>query len=271
MTSITIKEYIAAPGSLYSNKDAEKIGPVLYSLSEQGEVTARDVVDAARSGNSPLHSYFEWNDKKAADRFRLEQARNMLANIKIRYIDGDDGQPKEAKAFQVMRSGAYDTEPRKYRTFEVLYGDSAYAASMMDGAITDLMTWKKRYEPCVDLWIKFSDVFQSVINQISEFEEACKTEQVAAGTDQALAKLIAWRDEFAAVLALWTQAREQVEFIMQAIGDAQTTFGKLDQQRDRACLTCKHTFRSLSFADRICPACEAKRDGNGIDVIAING
>lgn len=265
MTSITIKEYTAVPGSRFSNKDAEKIGPELQALSEQGAVTARDVVDAARSSNSPLHSYFEWNDKKAADLHRVEQARKILQSITVRYIE--DGKPKEARAFQVISKRAYEPEPRKYRSFEVLQGDAAFSASMMDNAITDLMAWKKRYAPYTEMWIKFGDIFQSVVNQISEFEEVCSAENVAGTTDQALVKLIGWRQEYEAVLVLWTAAREHVEFIMQAIGEAQTTFGRLDQRRERECLKCKHTFKSLSFADRLCPACD--EDTNGIAEVEV--
>src|SRR6185437_1323639 len=167
MTSITIKDWYAEAGSRYSNKDAAKIGPALQTLSEEGAVTPRDVVDAARSSNSPLHDYFEWNDKKAADLFRVEQARNMLRSIRVRYIE--DGAPKEARAFQVVSGTGWKDEPRQYRSFEVLYGDSAFAANMMDNAIADLATFKRRYEPYVDLWIRFGDLFQGVMNQISEF------------------------------------------------------------------------------------------------------
>lgn len=258
MPSITVKEYTAERGSRFSNTDAQKIGPEIVALSENGDVTPRDVVDAARSSNSALHSYFEWNDKKAADLHRVEQARNMLRSINIKYIE--NGQPKEARAFQVVSKGAYEDAPRKYSAFHVLSGDIAFSASMMDNAITDIMAWKKRYQPYTEMWIKFGDIFQGVVNQISEFEEAAKVETPAEKTDQALAKLYGWRDEFAAVLQLWTSCREQVGFIMDAIGEAETTFGRLDQRRDRQCMQCKHDFKSMSFADRICPACEAKRE-----------
>src|SRR6185437_3962075 len=111
----------------------------------------------------------------------------------------------------------------------VLYGDSAFAANMMDNAIADLATFKRRYEPYVDLWIRFGDLFQGVMNQISEFEDVAKVEGATAQTDKALAKLMAWREEYAAILALWTGAREHVQFILEAIGDAEKTFGRINQ------------------------------------------
>jgi hypothetical protein len=36
------------------------------------------VVSVAREPSSVLHSYFEWNNSKAADAYRLEQARQLI-------------------------------------------------------------------------------------------------------------------------------------------------------------------------------------------------
>lgn len=258
MTSITIKEYLAVEGSPFSNDDAKKIGPVLAELSERGAVTARDIVDAARSTNSPLHDYFEWNDKRAADQYRLEEARKMLRSITIRYIE--DGQPKTARAFQVMTKSAYEAGPRNYQTFEVLHGDTAFAASMMDRASEELMTWRKRYAPYTEMWTKFGDCFQQVLNQISEFEEEFGTQNLAPGTDAALKRLLAWRDECKAVMETWTEAREQVGYLMEAIDETEKTFGQVGPQR-RKCMKCQEGFLSMHSGHRLCARCRKSTEG----------
>lgn len=262
MTSITIKEYFARDGSGFSNKDAQKIGPVLDELSKQTEVTARDVVDAARSSQSPLHDYFEWDDRLAADHYRLRQARNMLGAIKIKYIEkvaNQDGATqtvsREVRAFHALRKAPYEAEPRKYRTFQVLHGDSAFAAQMMDSAFDDLIAWRRKYEPYVQMWRNFGDTFQSVVNQISEWEEEFPVEQAAPATDDALLQLLEWRERNVEVLGTWTSAREQVEFIMAAIGDAEKTFAKLDERKHRDCVKCGKSFMSMHAGHRMCPRC----------------
>lgn len=254
MTSITIKEYFAVEGSRLSNADARKIGPVLHALSEEGAVTARDVVDAARSTNSPLHSYFEWDNKVAADLWRVETARKILQAVKVKFIE-PDGETRVARAFQVVRERAWETAPRAYRTFQVLHGDSAFAAQMMDSAIDDLQSWRRKYEPYIGMWKSFGDVFQSVLNQIDEFETEIKTDNALAETDDALAKLLIWREECADVLALWTASREQVEFIMQSIREAEALFSKVSEVKERNCLKCRKPFRSVSIGNRICKTC----------------
>lgn len=270
MTSIVIKEYVAVEGSRFNNADARKIGPVLHALSEVGAVTARDVVDSARSENSPLHSYFEWDDRVAADLWRIEDARRMLRSIQIKYVDGDGIETKTARAFQTVQTKAYETEPRKYRTFEVLHGDSAFAAQMMDSAIDDLLNWRRKYEPYCDMWMTFGDVFQQVINQVDELSAEVKVSSVSGETDAALVQLLSWREEYEEILTIWTGVREQIEFIMKAIASAETTFAAVNEHKERNCLKCRRPFMSVSVGNRICKTCLNQKTFNekSIDVIA---
>lgn len=79
----TRKEYFVNGPARLKSEDARIIGPVLQELAEAGPVTARDVVEAAHSSNSPLHSYFEWDDKKAAESFRVGTAREIIRTVRV--------------------------------------------------------------------------------------------------------------------------------------------------------------------------------------------
>lgn len=46
-----------------------------------GLLLPEKVVAAARQPTSPLHSYFEWDESKAAEQFRLIQARNLIRAV----------------------------------------------------------------------------------------------------------------------------------------------------------------------------------------------
>jgi len=46
------------------------------------------VVEAARDVNSPLHSAFDWDDSVAAQKWRLQQARELIMNIKVTIPEG---------------------------------------------------------------------------------------------------------------------------------------------------------------------------------------
>jgi hypothetical protein len=255
MTAISIKEYYAMNGSIYSNKDAAVIGPVLHELAQQGGVTARDVLDAARSDNSPIHPYFEWRDNVAADLWRLRQAQNIMWNIRVRYLDNHTGEEHDSKVLNVVRKALYDHEPRRYRSFEVLHGDSAFAAQMMDSAFDDLIAWRRKYEPYVGVWERFGDVFRSVVNQIDEFTEDMRATGNASLMDAAMVRLLGWRDEFAEGLETWTNYRQSLQYVMDAIADAESTLKKTRVEALRDCLRCRKPFKSAHPGHRICGNC----------------
>jgi hypothetical protein len=255
MTAITIKEYFARDGSEFSKRDAAIIGPVLHEMSKDRGVTARDVVDAARSENSPLHSYFEWNDQKAADEYRLYQGRSMLRSIRIRYQEPGSGEIRESRAFQLVRNAPYEAEARTYRTFQVLHGDSAFAAQMLGAAYDDLAAWRNKYEPYTHIWQNFGDCFQQIVNQIEEWTEEYRAQSPAGETDTALANLLVWRDQSKDILATWTSCRESIGYVLEAIKNAETAFTKIDERKTRNCIKCEREFESIHSGHRLCTRC----------------
>ena len=64
---------------------AEARTEMLNMAEGSGQITAAEVVDRARNKNSPLHDYFEWDDKKAGNACRIEQARVLIRTVKVEY------------------------------------------------------------------------------------------------------------------------------------------------------------------------------------------
>ena len=48
-----------------------------------GRLENADVVEAARDKASPIHGAFEWNDKRAAAAYRLDQAGDLIRAIDV--------------------------------------------------------------------------------------------------------------------------------------------------------------------------------------------
>lgn len=69
-----------------SDRKKNKIFGRLQEIAQGGRLTAKAVVEDARNEDSPLHAEFEWNDAKAAEKFRLEQARTLIQSFKV-YIE----------------------------------------------------------------------------------------------------------------------------------------------------------------------------------------
>ena len=67
-----------------THQEREIITKRLQELeSEHGRITPRIVVKDAQNKDSPLHAQFEWDTKKAAMSYWLEQARVLLRSVRI--------------------------------------------------------------------------------------------------------------------------------------------------------------------------------------------
>jgi hypothetical protein len=76
-----------------------------------GKLTPELIVQSSKNKKSVLHSYFEWNNERAAEKWRLNQASRLLTQIEVTTIN--DGQPKVVRAFEIIRTanGYTNTAP----------------------------------------------------------------------------------------------------------------------------------------------------------------
>jgi hypothetical protein len=57
------------------------------AAANDGRLEPEAVVEAARDRESPLHSYFTWSNREAADKRRLDEARELIRSFKLVVID----------------------------------------------------------------------------------------------------------------------------------------------------------------------------------------
>ena len=63
---------------------AQVVGDLIDELSSKGtEVTPELLVELSRDPSSPTHDEFEWDDSVAAEKYRTEQARLLIAHIRV--------------------------------------------------------------------------------------------------------------------------------------------------------------------------------------------
>lgn len=70
---------------------------------ERGDLTPPLVVEAAADPESPLHARFDWDDKVAGPRWRLEQAAALIRSVRIVYAEDTQGRPKDLRAFTAVK------------------------------------------------------------------------------------------------------------------------------------------------------------------------
>lgn len=123
--------------------DPNIVGTHLELLRKQhkGELTPQDVVKDAKNGNSPLHRFFEWDDKAAGEQHRLAQARGLIRAVVAIYKE-------EAKPPRRMRAFVHIPEAGTPH-----YRDTSHAMSqtrtrelVLRQAWREFQSWRKRYE-----------------------------------------------------------------------------------------------------------------------------
>lgn len=57
--------------------DAQKVADEIGN----DKITPQEMIEKARNEQSELHKCFEWNDTVAAEKYRLQQARNVLSML----------------------------------------------------------------------------------------------------------------------------------------------------------------------------------------------
>lgn len=120
---------------------AKKSGGVLWP---------EKVVDAARDESSPLHSRFEWDDSEAAERYRVWQARQLIA-ITVNVIEGsaDDEQLWVSLKPDRAESGGY-------RSMVNVLSDKNLRDQLLSDALEDMRIFERKYRHLKELANVFS-------------------------------------------------------------------------------------------------------------------
>ena len=92
-------------------------------FTRDGAVKASTLVEAAKPKTSPAHAGFTWDDKKAAQQFRLEEARRWIRVIVVK--PAEDKQPERMVHVPVVIGDAAESESKEgeYKPISVVQAD----------------------------------------------------------------------------------------------------------------------------------------------------
>lgn len=147
-------------GGPLRDDDAQRIGQrIEHLMSANGRsVTPMDLVEDARPKNSSLHEYFEWNDTKAAEQFRMKQAGYLLGHI-IVHVEYE-GQKHQSRAFVNVRD--VDSEARKptrvYVEVERALGREEMRDQLIADALREASYWRRKYAMLKELDNIFKEI-----------------------------------------------------------------------------------------------------------------
>lgn len=123
----------------------DRLRHILQQLADpHGNLDPATVVDAATPATSPLHDYFTWDDGEAADKWRLDEARQLIRRVRITVIPQPDTPPIRVRAF-VSVDGAGENETRAYRPLADVANDDELRERVLAEARRDLQLLTVKY------------------------------------------------------------------------------------------------------------------------------
>ena len=108
----------ARSGSGFSDDQAHEIGTELdkIALLSGGEYTADDVWTNAKDEDNPLHTYYEWNERKAAEAHWHERSLFLIRVVEIEVVHPDrpDDEPLSIWAYDRLPDVPGQRKPARF-------------------------------------------------------------------------------------------------------------------------------------------------------------
>ena len=109
----------------------------------QDSVTAKELLDASRDENAPLHSCFEWDDSIAAEKYRLWQARHIISSLEIEIVK--DNQPAFKTRLFLNVSIVAPKKQGEFVGVDVVLSNKDYRDRVLDNALLELRAFQRKY------------------------------------------------------------------------------------------------------------------------------
>lgn len=112
----------------------------MLRVEAKGQLIPFAIVEFARSANTALHSAFTWDDTEAAERWRLNQARQVIRAAVVLLPNPKGG------AMVPVRAYIHEAETKSYSATVEVLGDEQRAQQLMRQLAADLQRVVARYK-----------------------------------------------------------------------------------------------------------------------------
>jgi hypothetical protein len=106
------------------------------------------VVEAARPKESPLHGSFTWDDTKAAQQWRIQQARQLIrAVVQFEQVNGKQ---TECRVF-VSLTPDRETEGGRYRLANTVLSNEDQRRQLLADARAEMLRFRQKFHHLSEL------------------------------------------------------------------------------------------------------------------------
>lgn len=129
--------------SLYK-ADAQKVADEIMAIGD--EATPHQIVDKAKDKSTELHKCFTWDNKVAAEKWRLQEARNIVGCLVFTRTEEQQDKP-EIRFFHKNDGGGY--KPSTY-----VFTHAEEHEKLLQCAMAELAAFKRKYKNLTELdWL----------------------------------------------------------------------------------------------------------------------
>jgi hypothetical protein len=139
-------------GFQVSRISAQELGMFIRRLQRQlgRQAKAPELVEAARPRDSPIHHLFDWDDRSAAKKYRMEQARYLLRSVVVEVQVAEDRPPLLIRANLPMDTG--DGHHLKgYVPLDRAMTEEEMREMAVHRAWQELLGWRRRHRDLREL------------------------------------------------------------------------------------------------------------------------
>ena len=124
-----------------------------------GEVTPQILLDDSRPADAVLHSCYEWDDEKAAERYRLHQSKMIIGNLVCVSINDTDKLPEPVRAFVTVNAR---NEKASYRPTVIALSEENARTKVLENATKELESFQRKYAALLDVAAFLEDFAQKI-------------------------------------------------------------------------------------------------------------
>lgn len=121
--------------------DAQKVAEEILSIG--AEASPRQIVEKASDRDTELHKCFTWDNKAAAEKWRLHEARHIVSCLVI-HRDEEHSDKPEIRYFHKNDMGGY--KPAEY-----IFSHADEHEKLLQQALADLQAFKNKYQSLQEL------------------------------------------------------------------------------------------------------------------------
>lgn len=134
---------------------AQVAGEELERIKQKyGGIAPSFVVDESRTEDAALHKCFEWNNEKAAERYRGVQAKEIIRSICVVKLDNEEVIEPTRAFVSVVDS----QQEHKYISIKDAMSDKDYQKQVLSNALNELISFKAKYGNLKELAKIFSAI-----------------------------------------------------------------------------------------------------------------